>query len=73
MRHLTKRALAMLAGWDTFGCPFNELACDGRPGAEDQVSWAEAVARGLTPSNSPTCPRCSVLLDQALENAEVAP
>jgi hypothetical protein len=39
----------------------------------DSVTGMLEVRSGLTPENRPTCPQCAVLLDQALENAEVAP
>jgi hypothetical protein len=70
MRHLTKRALASLAGLDVYACPEREIAC-GAPqliGTQigTQVLTQIDVSIGLRPWNQPTCPKCAVLLDQAL-------
>lgn len=70
MRHLTKRALAELAGEDWNALPFGEPACGWFfHEMHDSVTGMIDVRAGLTPENQPTCPMCSVLLDQALEVA----
>jgi len=70
VRHLTKRALAELAGKDWNDLPFGEPACGWFfREMHDSVTGMLDVSSGLTPSNRPTCPSCAVLLDQALEAA----
>lgn len=76
MRHLTALSVARLASGNphTWG-PVAEAAC----GAE--VKWINGVttelirvaytAAGITPEMIPTCPRCAVLLDAALEGSGV--
>lgn len=71
--HITKRALASLTGSPTEDIAPRVLACGRTHEDWARVTSLESVYYGLTPENRPTCPMCAVLLDQALENAEVAP
>ena len=73
MRHLSKQALARLAGCDVDLSPPDQIACGAMYEDDEQVTFVSAVVRGLTPSNRPTCPQCAVLLDQALEGQDVSP
>jgi len=74
MRHLTKRALARLAGRDWIDLPVGHLACAGEyTGRDGTATGVLDVRGGLTPENRPTCPKCAVLLDQDLEGQDVSP
>jgi hypothetical protein len=74
VRHLTKWALAKLAGRSWQDLPNGHLARGVEHESwDDQVTGLADMRFGLTPQNRPTCPQCAVLLDQALENGEGAP
>lgn len=74
MTHLTAISVARLgsgkttrAWWD--GIPVLKAAC----GAQASPESLRVVSPdfSLTPEKMPTCPRCAVLLDQALETQRV--
>lgn len=45
----------------------DESALEMDLGAGSVLTWNGAVAWGLSETTRPTCPRCAVLLDEALE------
>ena len=78
MTHLTALSLERLRTGNprTWG-PVAEAACgaevtwvDGRTAELVQIAYTRS---GITPEMLPTCPRCAVLLDQALEGQDVSP
>lgn len=73
MRHATKRALAIVRGddWthlraDWRACDDGDMARWGAFGGALGYDEAEALLRGQHVT-LPDCPRCAVLLDEALE------
>jgi hypothetical protein len=70
LTHATVMGLAHIrgdSGW--FRAPLFRRACDGEP---DKVeSFAPSGATNTV--NIPTCPKCAVLRDAALEGREVTP
>jgi hypothetical protein len=79
MTHLTALSLARLATKDPnlWGPSDTTAACGGvvhwvRYFSENvtaELIWISITPDGITPETIPTCPKCAVLLDQALEVA----
>ena len=68
VRHLTKRSLAFLANGSAGDLPEVVVACGSDPDDDSSlVMLYQAEAHGLTEATRPTCPKCAVLLDAALE------